>query len=259
MKGLDFYNSYSETLILQNHQLTPLIAITAGLKSAVSVIIESLNNLIPAENEYTLNIKIPTPNSFNDISEVTKSLDLIFNQTLLHPSINGNIQILNFDMASYWIDILVNGGATAMHFIAATAWGGAVTYKKIQESRLIQEQVRELKISNNAKEELNKGLEESKNIIAQNEANFIANQFYKDFNNEDVERIKFALKEVAKLYQKGGEIHASIEVPKEIKEEFPKMNQINNIGSKIKQIAKETEKKKQPPKLTVDDSKHLLK
>ena len=50
-------------------------------------------------------------------------------------------------------------------------------------------QVRELKISNDAKEELSNGIDESENEIAQNEANFIANQFYKEFDSEDVGRV----------------------------------------------------------------------
>jgi len=244
LKDLDFFNAFTATVSLQNNQLQSLVTIIDKLSSMVADMIEALNQLIPSDNGYTLSIKIPTPNSFNDISDVTKSLDLIFKQTLSHPSIGGNVEILNFDMGSYWIDILVSGGANVMNFIAAIAWGGAVTYKKIQEGRLVQEQVRELKISNKSKEELSKGLEKSENTTAQNEANFIANQFYKDFDSEDVGRIKFALKEIAKLYSKGAEMHPSLEAPKEIKDEFPKMNQINTIDSKIKQIGETSQVKK---------------
>jgi hypothetical protein len=243
LKNLDFYAAFESSVLLQNQQLSDLTSMINRLIKAVSDMITSLNSLIPPDTEYTISIKLPTPKSFLDLSQTTKSLDLIFNQTLLHPSVNGDIKILNFDMGSYWIDILINGGGTVMNFIAALAWGGAVTFKKYQEGLLVREQVRELKISNDAKEEIQKGLEESENTIALNEATFIANEFYKEFGNEDLERLKFALKELVKIYANKGEIHPGISASDKLKEEFPKMQQINTIESKIKQIAQRAEKK----------------
>jgi len=232
-----FWDAYSDTLTMDAsaHQLFETKI--NRLKSTIILLIENFNHLISEESEFVISIKIPNPKTFGDLTEISKSLDIIFGQTLYHPDINGSTEIKNFDMGSFWIDILVNGGAQVMHFISALAWGGAVIYKKIMEGRLIAEQVRELKISNDAKEETFKGIKELQKTTASNEATHIATEHLTNYDNEDIRRIEHAINEIAKLYTKGAEIHPSLEAPQEITEEFPKMDEISTLNSKIKLIS----------------------
>lgn len=244
LKGLDFWNTVANEPILSSTQLHNFILLFDKLHVMVDDMIEALNQLIPEDDENVLSIKLPNPESLSDLSNISNSLDKIFNQTLLHPSLNGSVQILNFDMGSYWIDVAIGGGAVVMHFISSLAWGAAVTYKKLQEGLLVRENVRAMQIENSIKETVLNGIKENENAVAQIEAAFIANEYYKDFTNEDIERIKLALKELAKLYSKGGELHLSLKAPEEIKKEFPKMKEMNTIKSKIKEIEEPRKKKK---------------
>lgn len=249
LKDLDFWNGFTEVMTLQPVQLDSFIPIISELKILVEAMIDSLNLIIPPDRENTISIKIPDPKSLKDISNSTESLDKIFNQTLLHHSLNGSVEILNFDMGSFWIDIALGGGVAVMHFVSSLAWGAAVTFKKIQEGLLVRQQVREMTLDNDLKEKFLNGVDDADNAVAQNEATHIANEHYKEFTAEDVERIKFALKELANIYIKGGEIHLSLMAPEEVKKGFPKMKELNSISSKIKEIPKNTAsgKAKQKP------------
>ncbi|HRE77904.1 MAG TPA: hypothetical protein PLL09_08770 [Flavobacterium sp.] len=236
LKTLSFYESTIDTVVITKQEFVALSQIINNLNVSIQATIEALSNIIYEDNQDLISIKIPNPNSFKDIVETSKSLDKIFNQTIFHEDIKGNYKIVNFDTGSYWIDILLNGGATVLHLVAALSWGGAVVYKKIQEGRLLKEQVTALKLSNEATREINEKNKIAENAVAQNEAEFIYNKFYKGQSPEQIERIKLALNELAKLYFEGAEIYPNIEAPTDLKKEFPDVKSIESIKSKIKAL-----------------------
>lgn len=236
LKTLSFYEATTENLIVSKQEYSIIYRIISNLQESIESTIKALSSVIYEDNPDIISIKIPDPKSFKDIVETSQSLDKVFNQTLFHKDINGNYKIVNFDSGSYWIDILISGGAPILHFIAALAWGGAVVYKKVQEGRLLKEQVTALKLSNGATKEINEKNKIAENAIAQNEAEFIYNNFYKGEDPEQIERIKLALNELAKLYSRGTEIYPSIEASKDIKSEFPDVKAIEKLKSKIKAL-----------------------
>lgn len=236
LKELSFYNSTSENLIIQDAEFRVLKNEFALLHKLITEIINSLKIVIPNEDSNIVSIKIPNPQSFTDISKTTDSLDKIFSQTIHNEDINGSFKVVNFDTGSYWIDVMFSGGAQVLHLVAAISWGAAVVYKKIQEGRLLNEQVKALKISNEAQIEINKKNKEVENSLAQKEAEFIFNSFYKSHDPEQVGRIKLALNELAELFSKGTEIYPSLDAPKDVKNEFPDIKAIESVESKIKKL-----------------------
>ena len=237
LKEFSFYNTNSENLIIQDAEYRVLKKEFGLLNELILGMINSLNIVIPEDNANLISIKIPNPQSFKDVSKTTDSLEKIFSQTILNKDIGGSFRIVNFDTGSYWIDVLFNGGAQVLHLVAAISWGGAVVYKKIQEGRLLNEQVRELKISNDAQVEINSINKEAVNSVAQKEAEFIYNSFYKIKDPEQIERIKLALNELAELYSKGAEVYPSLNSSLEVSAEFPNMKSIENIESKVKKLS----------------------
>ncbi len=240
LKNMEFYSSGLDVFIVTEQEFRILQHHFPFLMEQTNAIVNAIANIISEDNANVISIKIPDPITFNDISETTQSLDKIFNQTLLHKDITGNFRIVNFDSGSYWIDILIEGGVSVFHLVAALAWGSAVVYKKIQEGKLLSEQVRALKLSNDATEEINQKRKKATNEIAKQEAEFIYKSFYKGNDPEQIERIKLALNELAFLYSKGAEVHPNIEAPKEVKEEFPNMKQLEKVKSRIKELPAST-------------------
>ena len=93
-----------------------------------------------------------------------------------------------------------------------------------------------MKLSNSAFKELVTKCDESTNEIVENEAEYLKNKYYKSKDNEQVGRIKVAIKELAKLFEKGAEIYPSISANEEIIETFPDFKKLEAIETRIKKL-----------------------
>lgn len=235
LKEQSFYNYNSNNLIIQGAEFNILQKEIPILKKICEGMVTAIENAIAEDNPDLVSVKIPPPQNFEELEETANKLNKIFGQTLLNDQINGHIKITNFDTGTYWIDFMV-GGATVVNVVAGIAWSAAVVYKKLQEGRLIQEQVQAMKISNTAFKEILEKSTESVNEIAEREANFVYKSFFKGKDPEQVARIKMALKELADLYSKGAEVYPSIEAAEKVIAQFPDFNKLENIATKIKKI-----------------------
>src|SRR5690606_15634056 len=104
-------------------------------------------------DENVISIKLPKPQNFEDLKITSDKLHKIFSQTLSAAELNGGIRIKNFDTGSYWIDIVASS-KEIVAVIGGLAWSGVIVFKKLQEGRILEQKARELKISNDAIEEI---------------------------------------------------------------------------------------------------------
>lgn len=243
LQKLSFYNYNGDSLIIQQQEYNILNKTIPQLKIILEATAESIENAqnYKLDSELVISIRIPEIYDFEELEKVSSKLTKIFSQTLLTDEIEGGFKIIGFDSGSNWIDILATSTAI-VETIGGLAWSGAVVFKKLQEGLLVQQKVREMKISNNAIEEVVEKSKEGVNEIAEKEAKFIYNKYFSGKDPEQIARIKMALKETADLYNKGGAIKPSLEASEEIAEEFPNMTELPNIESKVKKI--EQNKKK---------------
>jgi|SRR5690554_2805617 len=235
LEGLSFYSFAGKSIGISEQEYRVLSKEIPELRNIAQGIVTAISQTIDKNDQNVISIKIPIPQNFDDLEKISGKLNKIFTQTLSADGIEGGITIKNFDTGSYWIDIVASSKETVA-FIAGLTWAGVVVYKKFQEGRLLQEKAREMKISNNAIEEIVEKSKEAVNLVADIEANHLYKMFFKGKDNEQVERIKMALKELAELYSKGAEIHPALNAPKEIIEKFPDFNKIEDVISKIKKI-----------------------
>lgn len=243
LKKQSFYNFNGETLIIQQQELNVLNKIVPQVKSilvATSKSIEQAQNY-EIDTKLTISIKIPDIADFEELEKISSKLTKIFSQTLLSDEIEGGFRIIGFDSGSNWIDILATSTAI-VQTIGGLAWSGAVVFKKLQEGLLIQQKVREMKISNNAIEEIVEKSKEDVNEVAEKEAQYVYEKYFSGKNPEQIARIKMALKEIADLYKQGGTIKPSLEASDEVTDEFPEISELPSIESRIKKI--EQKKKK---------------
>lgn len=235
LKKQSFYSHTTNSIVIPDQEFRILNHKVPELKKVAEGISTAISQTIDENDENVISIKIPKPQNFDDLKITTDKLHKIFSQTLLNEGISGGIRIKNFDTGSYWIDIIASS-KEVIGIIAGLAWSGVVVYKKLQEGRILQEKAREIKISNNAIEEIIDKTKEQVNGVADMEANHLYKMFFKGKDNEQVERIKMALKELADLYSKGAEIHPSLNAENKVIESFPDFERLEDIISKIKKI-----------------------
>lgn len=243
LQDQSFYSFNGESLIIHQPEYNILNKTIPQLKIILEATAESIEKAQNHEIDSTLviSIRIPEILDFEELEKVSSKLTKIFSQTLLSDEIEGGFKIIGFDSGSNWIDILATSTAI-VQTIGGLAWSGAVVFKKLQEGLLVQQKVREMKISNNAIEEVVEKSKEGVNEIAEKEAQFIYNKYFSGKDPEQIARIKMALKEIADLYNKGGTIMPSLEASEEVAEEFPDISELPSIESKVKKI--EQKKKK---------------
>lgn len=235
LKKQSFYSHTTDSIVIPDPEYRILLQKIPELKRVAEGISTAITQTIDENDENVISIKIPKPQNFEDLKITSDKLHKIFSQTLSADELKGGIRIKNFDTGSYWVDIIASS-KEIVAVIGGLAWSGVIVYKKLQEGRILQQKARELKISNDAIEEIVDKTKEKTNEIADMEANHLYKMFFKGKNNEQVERIKLALKELADLYSKGAEIHPSLNAENKVIESFPDFDRLESILTKIKKI-----------------------
>ena len=243
LKTQSFYSFNGDNLIIEQQEINVLNKIVPQLKTILKAIAKSIERAQNHEidKSLTISIRIPNVSDFEELEKISSKLTKIFSQTLLTDEIEGGFKVIGFDSGSNWIDILATSTAI-VQTIGGLAWSGAVVFKKLQEGLLVQQKVREMKISNNAIEEIVEKSKEEVNEVAEKEAQYVYGKYFSGKSPEQIARIKMAIKEIADLYKQGGTIKPSLEASIEVIKEFPNTSELPNVESKIKKIEQKRKK-----------------
>ena len=187
------------------------------------------------EDDSTIYVQMPKIKDLEDLSKKSKILHNAISQSILDPSIKGTIKVRSYDIGSLWIIITV-GSVMAVKLIGGLVWAAAVIRKKKMEFKTFEQHVKCLEIKTESmvdlKDAQKKQLEES----LEAEAGNLASQFYKSGNAEKTERLKYSIKLISDLMDKGVEIHPSLNASKEVGNMYPDYTNIRLIESRIHEL-----------------------
>lgn len=235
VKDSIIFTSSSDQMFVEINEGQLLNATLTNLKETAKNLYEILLKTVPDESETSINIKLPEITDFNELSEYARTLHLALTQVLYDPTINSECKIVSVENGSIWFNVLV--GSLGLSVVASMTWAGAVIYKKIQEGRLLQEQVRSLKVKNESIEDIAEANKEQLSLLIQAEAEHINSEYFENNQNESIERIKNSIKLFADLIGKGAEIHPALIAPENVTNLFPDTKNLIGLESKIKRIA----------------------
>jgi len=187
------------------------------------------------EDDSTIYVQMPKIKDLEDLSKKSKNLHNAISQSILDPSIKGTIKVRSYDIGSLWIIITV-GSVMAVKLIGGLVWAAAVIRKKKMEFKTFEQHVKCLEIKTESmvdlKDAQKKQLEES----LEAEAGNLAAQFYKSGNAEKTERLKYSIKLISDLMDKGVEIHPALSASKEVGNMYPDYTNIRLIESRIHEL-----------------------
>ena len=209
------------------------------LKELVNNFLGVLLKTVPEENKDSINIKLPEITDFDELSKVSRDIHLSLTQVILNDEIKGETKIVSVENGSIWLNVFV--GTTAVSVIASLAWSAAVIYKKIQEGKLLEQQIRGLKVKNDSLEDILKAQKAQTELMIQAEAEHVNSEHFKVNKPENIERIKSSITTFADLIGRGAEIQPALVAPENVANLFPDPTKVINIESKIKKIANPTE------------------
>lgn len=205
-----------------------------ALSSLGERFLSALLSAVPEESPDSINIKLPPIKDFEELSKVAKELHVALTQVIYDKEIGGKEEIVSVENGSIWFNVFV--GATAVSVIASMVWSAAVIYKKIQEGRLLEEQIRGLKVKNESLQDILKAQKAETDRMLQAEADYIASEYFKENLPENIGKIKNSISTFAELITRGAEIKPSLMAPEEVSNLFPKVTELIGVESKIKKL-----------------------
>ncbi len=235
LKTSAIFTSSANEMSIQQGEANVIISNLNSLKTLSENFLNTLTKTLPEEDPDSINIKLPQVNDFDELSNASKQFHIALTQVIFNKEINGETKIVSVENGSIWFNVFV--GLSAVTVIASLAWSAAVIYKKIQEGRLLEQQVRSLKVKNESLDDILVAQKAETQLMIEAEADHINSEYFKENAAENIERIKNSITILADLIGKGAEIHPALQAPENVSNLFPDVKNLLGLESKIKRIA----------------------
>jgi hypothetical protein len=237
---IDFFNNSiiaktdQNDLLLKAEQSVTLQNNANTLISGLSILLATLDQLVPADDANSVIIKLPDPIDFKQAIDFQNQFFTAISQNIVNPEISGKVVLKEWEPGSFWLTLFL-GTSAAVNLVAQIAWSAAVVLKKFQEYKILEEQTKSLKIKNEALDEIKRGIEEQMKLTLESEAKALQiHNFKKSDNHEQVERLKMGIKTFMELIDKGAEIHPALNAPESVKNLFPNFKKLSSVESRTK-------------------------
>jgi hypothetical protein len=228
------FTTSNDSIRVQSSENSQIVSQLNLLKNLIENFAEVLKSTVPEETADSINIKLPSINDFDELSKVSREIHIGLTQVIFNDEIEGQTRIISVENGSIWLNVLV--GTTAVTVIASLVWSAAVIYKKIQEGKLLEEQVRGLKVKNESLEDILKAQKAETSLMIQAEAEHVNSEHFKINAPENIEKIKNSISIFAELIGKGAEIHPALVAPENVSNLFPDPSKLIGLESKIKRL-----------------------
>ncbi len=235
-KSIIFSTSQDEIILTDTKEDTRLKKGLEVVRSGCHALLMVLKELYQEEDdESTLYLQMPKIKDLEDLSKKSKLLHTAISQSILDPSIKGNIKVRSYDIGSLWIVITV-GSVLAVKLIGGIVWSAAVIRRRKMEFKKFEKHVKSLAIKNESQEDLKDAQKKQLETVLDAEAENLAKQYYKGHDAEKTERIKYSIKLICELMDKGVEIHPALKASGEIGKLFPDYANLGLIESRIQEL-----------------------
>lgn len=200
--------TFSDTVIINPSSHPSCEQKMSALKFTINHLYDWINQYVPdTEDESTINIKLPTLNTVEDLINSSDLINKSMRQAI--SEIGGELKIKHLDYGSSWL-IISAGTALAAKLITTLA---NAAFKIAQKYTGVKMMLSQYERYNMGTEILKQIKEANEKIIAYDArilAEHIEKDFYPESDNERIERLRVSISEMSKLLSLGGEIHPSL-------------------------------------------------
>jgi len=231
-----FSTSQDEIILTDANEDTRLKKGLDVVRSGSNALLMILKELYDeTEDDSTIYVQMPKIKDLEDLSKKSKILHNAISQSIMDPFINGTIKVRAYDIGSLWI-IMTVGSVTAVKLIGGLVWAAAVIRKKKIEYKKFEQHVKSLEIKTQSMVDLKDAQKKQLEISLEAEAVNLVSQFYRGGNAEKTERVKYSIKLISDLMDKGVEIHPALNATKAVGNMFPDYSNIRLIESRIQEL-----------------------
>lgn len=234
LKGTILYTSESDYYQVDNITIKHIKDVTQ-LENDIKVLTDNLLYILPKDRKDVIFVKLPELKDFDAISQFAKDIQRLFTQLVIQDPIKGCVSFDGVEAGSSWFKIYV-GTSFAITLIGCAVWSATVIQKKMEEVNTLKEQTKTLKFKNENLQNLTEANKILLNTYVEIEAHKIADKIFKDYDNEQIERLKNSIRTLTELINKGVEVQPALSSPEDVKQLFPGMDQLGLAKSEIKKL-----------------------
>lgn len=196
---------------IRQDEWQPIASLNQHLIHTLQAICQWLSHWIPADQANAVRVCLPNVNCLDQFSRLLRKLHLVFNHIIFLTKSTTPYQVQGLWPGSTWIQIALS--ASSIPILASMLWSASLIYKKIQECRILEQQIRALKIKNESLNDVLKAQEHSTQLLVDAEVARIKALHFRQATPEEIERIKNSITIFVDLIQKGTTVYPTIQMP----------------------------------------------
>ena len=205
---------------------------------------ESINPNKMINEEYGFDIKMP---EFYDLGEFAKCIEVLNFIIKQCPYLNdkdGQIKYGTIDVGSTWLTFAI-GGAAATTIISnlAKIVDNAIKMKShITTVKMQEEALRTLEVKDEIAAEVLEAYKKANRVLTQNAVTELERELGELNDGEERDKVGKTLEKLAFWMDKGMQIYSAIDAPTEIKDVFPKQQEVSFLSDDLIKLLENKEK-----------------
>ncbi len=250
LKDNDVYALNTNTVKVAQGQGTEILKGLGALKERITLLSKTLKEIRgkETEDENSIYLKIPAQKDFEELSQISHELQIIFGQIIYEEPINGKLEIQSAESGSIWFYIYL-ATAAALSLISNVVRSAIVIRNENQRHKYQTELWKQQKAKTEMLENLLAVQKEEIRILLEMEANHVYDESFSAADekrrSERIIKLRNSILELSKMIEKGVVVQPSLAAPIELKGTFPNMKNLSTVFSSIKQIGN-SEKSENP-------------
>ena len=205
---------------------------------------ESINPNKMINEEYGFDIKMPEFYDLGEFAKCIEDLNFIIKQCPYLNDKDGQIKYGTIDVGSTWLTFAI-GGAAATTIISnlAKIVDNAIKMKShITTVKMQEEALRTLEVKDEIAAEVLEAYKKANRVLTQNAVTELERELGELNDGEERDKVGKTLEKLAFWMDKGMQIYSAIDAPTEIKDVFPKQQEVSFLSDDLIKMLENKEK-----------------
>lgn len=205
---------------------------------------ETINPNKMTNEEYGFDIKMPEFDELGEFAKCIEDLNFVIKQCPYLNDKDGQIKYGTIDVGSTWLTFAI-GGAAATTIISnlAKIVDNAIKMKShITTVKMQEEALRTLEVKDEIAVELLETYKKTNQVLTQNSVTELERELGELKDGEERDKVGKTLEKLAFWMDKGMQIYSAIDAPTEIKDVFPKQQEVSFLSDDLIKLLENKEK-----------------
>ena len=205
---------------------------------------ESINPNKMINEEYGFDIKMPEFYDLGEFAKCIEDLNFIIKQCPYLNDKDGQIKYGSIDVGSTWLTFIIVGvGATTVMTNLAKIVDIAIKIKShITTVKMQEEALRTLEVKDEIAAEVLEAYKKANRVLTQNAVTELERELGELNDGEERDKVGKTLEKLAFWMDKGMQIYSAIDAPTEIKDVFPKQQEVSFLSDDLIKLLENKEK-----------------